>query len=101
MRPPSILDVVQAVTGLAPSHPEVAVWWFAPAATTGASRVVLVLEPREGALPDAGGIGSELAARFGPRAVTVRVHRGAAEGQARYRLFTPEASAAAGHAGGS
>lgn len=100
MRPPTILDVVQAVTRLAPSYPEVAVWWFAPAAT-GASRVLLVLEPRERALPDAASIGSELAGRFGPGAVTVRVHRGAAEEQARYRLLTPPASAAVGQTGGA
>jgi hypothetical protein len=100
MRPPTILDVVQAVTRLAPSHPEVAVWWYAPAAT-GAPGLLLVLESREGALPDAASIGSELAGRFGPGMVTVRTHRGAAEGQARYRLLTPAASAAVGHGGGS
>jgi hypothetical protein len=91
MRPPTILDVVQAVIRLAPSHPEVAVWWFAPAAT-GAPGPVLVLESREGAFPDAANIDSELAGHFGPGTVTVRVHRGAAEGQARYRLFTPGGS---------
>jgi hypothetical protein len=100
MRPPTILDVVQAVTRLAPAHPEVAVWWFAPAAT-GAPGLMLVLEAREGALPDTASIGSELAARFGPGTVTVRVHRGVAEGQARYRLLTPAPGAAVGHAGGS
>jgi hypothetical protein len=92
MRPPTILDVVQAVIRLAPSHPEVAVWWFAPAAT-GAPGPMLALESREGALPDAAGIRSELAGRFGPGTVTVRVHRGPAEGEAHYRLFT--------HPGGS
>jgi hypothetical protein len=92
MRPPTILDVVQAVIRLAPSHPEVAVWWFAPAGS-GAPGPILVLECREGALPDAESIGSELAGRFGPGAVTVRVQRSPAEGQVRYRLFT--------HPGGS
>jgi hypothetical protein len=100
MRPPSILDVVQAITQLAPSHPEVAVWWFAPASPE-APGPMLVLESREGALPDAASIGSELAGRFGPGVITIRVHRGAAEGQARYRLLTPAPDAAAGRQGGS
>jgi hypothetical protein len=100
MRPPTILDVVQAVIRLAPSHPEVAVWWFAPA-VTGAPGPMLVLESREGALPDSASVGSELAARFGPGTVTVRVHRGAAEGQARYRLFTPAPDDAVGYPGSS
>jgi hypothetical protein len=100
MRPPTILDVVQAVTRLAPSHPEVTVWWYAPAAT-GAAGVLLVLESREGALPDTATIGSALAGRLGSGTVTVRMHRGAAERQARYRLLTPAASAAVGQAGGS
>jgi hypothetical protein len=100
MRPPTILDVVQAVTRLAPSHPEVAVWWYARGAT-GAPGGLLVLEPREGAHPDTASIGSELAGSLGPGMVTVRIHRGAAEGQARYRLLTPAASAAVGQAGSS
>jgi hypothetical protein len=100
MRPPTILDVVQAVTRLAPSHPEVAVWWYARG-ITGAPPVLLVLEPRDGALPDTASIASELAARFGPETVTVRMHGGAAEGQARYRLLTPAVGAAVGHAGSS
>jgi hypothetical protein len=100
MRPPTILDVVQVVTRLAPSHPEVAVWWYAPVAAA-APGILLVLEPREGALPDTVSIGSELAGRFGPGTVPVRMHRGAAERQARYRLLTPAASAAVGHTRGS
>jgi hypothetical protein len=100
MRPPTILDIVEAVTRLAPSHPEVAVWWYAPAAT-GAPGILLVLEPREGALPAAASIGSELAERFGPGTATVRMHRGAAETQARYRLLTPAASSAVAQTGGS
>jgi hypothetical protein len=102
MRSPTVLDIVQAVTHLAASHSEVAVWWYTRAGVAGAPAILLVLEPRDGALPDEASIGAALAARFGPEAVAVRMHRGAGETQALYRLLTAaNASAAAGHAGGS
>ena len=91
MRTPSILDIVQAVTEVAPSHPELAVWWYertGGADGAGAPPVVLVLEARKGASPDTAHIGSELAGRLGPGAVAIRMHRGAGETQALYRLLT-------------
>ncbi len=90
MRPPTILDVVQAVTDVAPSHPQVAVWWYGRAETAGAPPVLLVLEPRKGASPDTAHIGSELTGRLGMKAVAIRMHRGAGETQALYRLLTAE-----------
>jgi hypothetical protein len=102
MRSPSVLDVVQAVTHLAASHPEVGVWWYTRSGVAGGPAILLVLEPRGGALPDTAAIGAALAARFGPEAVALRLHRGAAETQSLYRLLTTaKASAAVGHAGGS
>ncbi len=85
MRTPTILDVVQAVTSVAPSHPQVAVWWYERA---GRRPIQLVLEAREGTSPDPAGIGSELAGRLGTEAVAVRMHRGPGETQALYRLLT-------------
>jgi hypothetical protein len=91
MRTPTILDIVQAVTEVAPSHPELAVWWFERTSATGAPGappVLLVLEARKGASPDTAYIGSELAGRLGTGAVAIRMHRGAGETQALYRLLT-------------
>jgi hypothetical protein len=101
MHRPTILDVVQAVVEVAPSHPEVAVWWYARASGVGVLPVMVVLETREGAAPDTSTIGLELAKRLGPSAVAVRMHRGAAEAQELYRLLTAvDASAAVEHAKG-
>jgi hypothetical protein len=88
MRPPTILDIVQAVTDVAPSHPQVAVWWYGRAEMTGAAPVLVVLEARDGARPDTERIGSELARRLGPAAIAIRTHRGAGEAQTLYRLLT-------------
>jgi hypothetical protein len=88
MRTPTILDIVQAVTEVAPSHPELAVWWYERTGGAGASPVVLVVEARKGASPDTAHIRSELAGRLGTGAVTIRVHRGAGETLALYRLLT-------------
>jgi hypothetical protein len=102
MRAPTILDIVHAVTEVAPSHPEVVVWWYARADEAGAPPALLVLEARDGVYPDTASIGSELAGRLGPGAVAVRRHSGADEAQAHYRLLTAGVGrAAAGPAGGS
>ncbi len=101
MRSPTILDLVQAVTDVAPAHPEVAVWWYGRAGMEGAPQVMVVLEARDGAAPDAAGIGSELAYRLGTSGVTVRMHRGASEAHRLYRLLTTaDGRAAAGHTKG-
>jgi hypothetical protein len=100
MRPPTILDLIQAVTEVAPSHPEVAVWWYERSGRAGAAPVPLVLEAREGASPDTASIGSEFERRLGPAAVAIRMYRGAGE-TALYRLLTVgNARAAAGQAKG-
>lgn len=95
MRPPSILDLVHAVTELAPAHRAVAVWWYARAGEAEGPPMLLVLEPRDGARPDPSLIAAELARRLGPAAATVRLHRGAGETRALYRLLTVAAGAAA------
>ena len=101
MRSPTILDIVQAVTDVGPSHPEVAVWWYARGGKTGAPLIQLVLEPQGGMLPNMTRIGSELAARLGAAFVAVRLHRGAAEAPVLYRVLTTgDSRTAAGHPGG-
>jgi hypothetical protein len=102
MRPPNILDLVHAVTELAPAHPEVAVWWYARAGEAGAPPILLVLEARDGVRPDPSLIEAKLARRFGAAAATVRPHRGAGETRTLYRLLTVASAAmASSPAGGS
>src|SRR4051812_27117645 len=101
MRPPTILDIVQAVTEVAPFHPEVAVWWYERRGTPGAPAVQLVLEGKGGVSPDTVSIGVALADRLSTREVAVRTYRGAAEGHTLYRLLTADdARAGAGSAKG-
>jgi hypothetical protein len=95
MRVPTILDVIEAVTQVAPSHPEVAVWWYVRSSREGGNgaRVVeLVLESRDDAAPEVARIGPELGQRLGGAAVSARVHRGAAETAPLYRLLTTGSS---------
>lgn len=95
MRAPTILDVIQAVTQVAPAHPEVAVWWYVRSSTEGGngSRAVeLVIEARDGVAPDVARIGPELGQRLGGAAVSARVHRGAAETAPLYRVLTTGSS---------
>jgi hypothetical protein len=102
MRRPTILDLVQAVIEVAPSHPEVAVWWYRRASAVGGLPVMVVLETRDGSAPDLTSIGSELATRLGASAVAVRMHEGAGDAHDLYRLLTAaEATAAAGQVGGT
>ena len=102
MRRPTILDLVQAVVKVAPSYPEVAVWWYRRASAVGVLPVMVVLEARDGVAPDTTNIASELGRLVGPSAVTVRMHEGAGEMQELYRLLTAAAvSAAAGQVEGS
>lgn len=102
MRRPSILDVLEAVTTVAPAHPEVRAWWYVPAARimTGAVAgeapgepgrpVELVVEPRDGAEPDPSAIATELSDRLWRTRVAVRVRTATAEGEALYRLISRE-----------
>lgn len=101
MRPPSILDLVHAVTELTPAHPEVAVWWYARTGEPGAPPMLLVLEARDGVRPDASLVEAELTRRLGPAAVAVRLHRGAGETRGLYRLLTAAGAAASSPPGGS
>ncbi|HEU4647715.1 MAG TPA: hypothetical protein VFS33_01550 [Gemmatimonadales bacterium] len=104
MRTPTILDVIRAVTEVAPLHPEVAVWWYVRASTeagNGARGVQVVLEARDGIPPDVARIGPELGQRLGGATVSARMHRGAAEAAPLYRVLTAgNPRLAADHSGG-
>ncbi len=100
MRRPNILDVVEAVTTVAPAHPEVSAWWYVPtgrivAGAVGGDAPVepgrlveLVVEPSDGVEPDLSAIGAELSGRLWRTPVAMRVRQATAEGEALYRLVT-------------
>ncbi len=95
MRRPNVLDVVRAVTEVAPEHPEVRVWWYAPIidaelpAGPGDDRPLeIVLELANTDRPDLEAIGSALCARLRWPRVTVREHRGQEEESRLFRMLT-------------
>jgi hypothetical protein len=96
MRSPRILDVLAAVARVASEHPEVHVWWYVPTVSRsvrdtsaqghGPVPVELVLQGDGRATPDCDRIAAALVDRLGGYPVSVRLHRGAAEGRRLYRL---------------
>lgn len=96
MRRPSILDVVQAVTVVAPSHPEVRAWWYAPPtrfhlrgarSDDRAFRIEVVIEPRATARPNLDSIAADLSVQLSGTPASVRAHRGAGEERRLFRVL--------------
>lgn len=96
MRRPSILDVVQAVTAVAPSHREVHAWWYAPPtrfhlrgarSDDSAHRVEVVIEPRPSVRLNLESIAADLSARLSGTPTDVRGHRGADEERRLFRVL--------------
>lgn len=96
MRRPSILDVVQAVTVVAPSQPEVRAWWYAPptrfhllgARSDDSTHIIeVVIEPQPTLRARVDVIAADLSARLGGTPVAVREHRGAGEEQRLFRVL--------------
>jgi len=89
-----ILDLLKAVSAVAPSHRDIAVWWYLPPGsanadpTSGADAGAVVVEPVGGARPDLEAIRSRLVGQLGGRPVMVRPHEGQAERFHLYRLLT-------------
>lgn len=97
-----ILDLLKAVSAVAPAHREVAVWWYLPpgASETGAHAQMpesdaipaeVVVEPADGAGLDLEAIRSRLTGQLGGRPVIVRSHGGEAERFHLFRLLTRRA----------
>lgn len=86
MRYPTILDVVRAITAIAESHPQVAVWWYAPSERfrlrgrledSGERKPLeVVVELEDEASVDWDRIGQDLSDRLWDNPVAVRPHRG-------------------------
>jgi hypothetical protein len=92
-RPP-ILDLLKAVSTVAPAHREVAVWWYVPPASDPGSGsgspppAELVLETDRDAAADLDAIRTRLAGLLGSAGVVVRPHRGVGEPNHLYRLLS-------------
>jgi len=98
MRRPNVLDLVHAVSQVAPGHPEVQAWWYSPLGRTAspslpsqdggpARETVIAVEANGGGTPDLERIRRELTARLSDRPVLVRIHQGPVE-TGLYRLVT-------------
>jgi|SRR5215467_1304904 len=90
-----ILDLLNAVTTVAPAHDDIAVWWYRPPGGSSTSDLMpdtqpaeVVVEPVGGAVPDLDAIRARLAGQLGGRPVTVRPHDGAGEQFHLYRLLS-------------
>jgi hypothetical protein len=93
-RPP-ILDLLKAVSSVAPAHREVAIWWYVPpgsdpgsASTTTPAAAELVLQTDDATAADLETIRARLAGLLGESEVVVRSHRGPAEPNHLYRLLS-------------
>ncbi len=99
MRQARILDVVRAVTAVAPSHPEVQAWWYAPMPllhlrgdAPGDVRerppLEVVLEVGENGVVDFDGIAAELSKQLWDYPIATRAHQGGAEEKRLFRLLS-------------
>ncbi len=94
VRRPNILDVVRAVTAVAPDYPEVTVWWYAPEPEltpgsnhSGRGALEVVVETASLRSPDLDGLATHLSQRLGWQDVAVRAHRGPDE-KRLFRMLT-------------
>lgn len=103
MRDASILDVVRAVTDLAPAHPEVTVWWYSPTdmlrlqgeLNAGALRrrpVEVAVEARGTISPEYEEIAAELSERLWGNPVRVRAYEGLGETSRLFRVLSTRRS---------
>jgi hypothetical protein len=83
----NVLDIVRAVTEVAPDYPEVAVWWYVPRLLEN-PEVEIVAEVKDGEAHHLAAAAERLTALLGNASVSVRPHRGAQEGRALFRLVS-------------
>jgi hypothetical protein len=99
MRSPRILDVIRAAKEVAPAHPDVVAWWYAPPNrldVTGATphgaavaaEVELVVQSAPQGSPDRARIAQDLAVALRFAKVSVRTYRGANEQRSLFRLIS-------------
>lgn len=85
---------MQAVAALAPDHPEVTVWWYAPAPElkpggnrSGRGALEIVVESAGTRSPDPASLAAQLSERLRGHEVAVRAHRGREE-KRLFRMLT-------------
>ena len=95
MRRPNILDVVQAITEVAPAHPHVTTWWYAPNPELMVRgdrfedrALEIVVETAAAGEAYLGGVASEISGQLSGQPVTVRMHRGSQEEKKLFRMLT-------------
>ena len=95
-----ILDLLKAVSSVAPAYREVAVWWYLPPGADQAAAdradsypvpAEVVVEPAAGARLDLEAIRRRLIGQLGGRPIVVRPHGGPSERFHLYRLLTRRA----------
>ena len=99
MRHARILDVLSAVTAIAPAHPKVEAWWYAPPrrlrlhgeiarARAEAPPLEVVVQGASSLSTDCDAIAAELSGRLAGSRVAVRIHRGETEDRQLFRLLS-------------
>lgn len=83
----NVLDVVRAVTAVAPHHPEVAVWWYVPRLLENPN-IELLVEVDAGKTADLDAIGREAGALLHNASVSVALHAGAVEERRLFRVLS-------------
>lgn len=99
MRHARILDVLSAVTAVAPAHPEVEAWWYAPPqrlrlegeigrARAEVPSLDVVVQGEASLCTRCDAIAAALSPRLPGHRVSVRLHRGEAEERRLFRLLS-------------
>lgn len=98
MRHPSILDVVRAITTIAPNHPQVTTWWYVPNPRFRLRGEVgknlkqptpleVVVETAAAAAADCSAIAADVSRQLSNQPVNARLHQGESE-KRLFRVLT-------------
>ncbi|MFQ5704644.1 MAG: hypothetical protein ACE5HT_11545 [Gemmatimonadales bacterium] len=88
----NVLDVVRAVTEVAPRHPEITVWWYVPR-ELGNPKIELLVEVATGRQPDFTAIAEDVESHLYNAEVTVARHSGEREIRKLFKVASREAQA--------
>jgi hypothetical protein len=83
----NVLDVVRAVTEVATSHPEIAVWWYVPRLLEN-PKIQLVVELEAGQQADLGAIATKIGAHLPDAHVSVVPYDGQREDRRLFRVLS-------------
>lgn len=83
----NVLDVVRAVTQVAPDHPEIAVWWYVPRLLDNPNIEILV-ETEGGRATDFTRVAGKIGALLQDANVAVAFHPGPGETRRLFRVLS-------------